>query len=197
MNKEEFIREIVLGWMKKDLLRMKSIIPSKEKVGNINFPLALCVISYMESLGSYLLGEDESEFKIKIDKYINTCFKNPNEYDVLVIRDLVRNKLVHEYFPFCAISRNGKHPAIHKGETYPVVLDAETLANDFIDSLDNFIVNLEGEKYEKIRAKQFQEINRVMEKYKDYIAKLSKQPNNDSEVTPSSGPSGPSGPIKQ
>lgn len=195
MDKKEFIDRVVLDWMKNDLLRMKSLVSSVYQNGNINFPLALCVVAYMECLGQYLLGDTEATFIESISEYINICFINPKEYNALIIKDLIRNSLAHSYLPYCAISRNGKHPAIYKGETYPIVLDAETLANDFINSLDNFISNLEEEKYEKITIKRSNEIDKFMEKYKDFISGLNKQPGNDYQATPSSGPSGPYGPI--
>ncbi|MDO8657506.1 MAG: hypothetical protein Q7K55_02100 [Candidatus Levybacteria bacterium] len=56
MDKIRFIDEVVLGWMKSDLTRMRdSIRPISSEPGNINFPLALCVLSYIEYLGGFLL----------------------------------------------------------------------------------------------------------------------------------------------
>jgi len=189
MNKTDFINNVVLGWMKSDLMRMRDQIrPELSEVGNINFPLALCVLSYMEYLGGFLHGTDK-KFTGNVQKYINLCFKNPEEYPVEILRDLIRDGLAHDYFPRGAISRNGKHPAIYKGRTYYLVLDAETLVNDFIDSLDTFINKLEDEKY-KMRMKELlNKIDEFKERYKDFIDDLGGQPDND-QATPSSGASG-------
>lgn len=184
-----------MGWMKSDLIRMRdSIRPDSSKAGNINFPLALCVLSYLEYLGGFLLGA-ENDFLINVKEYINTCFRNPKEYPPEILRDLIRNGLAHDYFPRGAISRNGKHPAIYKGRTYELVLDAETLVNDFIDSLPTFINKLNDEKYEmrmKIALKQVEIFKQI---HKDYIDDLGGQPNDNDQATPSSGPSGYPGPV--
>lgn len=145
MNKDDFISDVVLGGMKNDLIRMRGgIRPDSSEVGNMYFPLALCVLSYMECLGGFLFGED-NRFAINVEEYIKVCFKNPTEYPVAILKDLIRNGLAHEYFPRGAISRNGKHPAIYKGRTFSLVLDVETLVNDFIESLDVFIDKLEDD----------------------------------------------------
>jgi len=195
MDKGEFTNSVVLGWMKADLTRMRDHIrPESAEVGNINFPLALCVTSYMEYLGGFLLGIDKG-FTDNVREYISSCFRNPDEYPVEVLRDLIRNGLAHDYFPRGGISRNGKHPAIYKGRTYYLVLDAETLVNDFIDSLSIFINKLEDEKYELRMKETFNKIDDFKERYKDYIDNLEGQPDDNDQATPSSGPSGPSGPI--
>lgn len=190
MNKSRFINEVVRGWMKSDLIRMRdSIRPISSEAGNINFPLALCVLSYMEYLGGFLLGS-ENDFLINVREYINTCFKNPNEYPPEILRDLIRNGLTHNYFPSGAISRNGKHPAIYKGRTYELVLDAETLVNDFVDSLPTFIEKLNDEKYEMRMKTALEKIEEFKKRHKDYIDKLGVQSGDNDQATPSSGPSG-------
>lgn len=195
MNKNDFINDVVLGWIKSDLIRMRdNIRPISSEAGNINFPLALCVLSYMEYLGGFLHGTDK-KFTENVKEYINLCFKNPEEYPVEILRDLIRNGLAHDYFPRGAISRNGKHPAIYKGRTYYLVLDAETLVNDFIDSLDTFISKLEDEKYEMRMKEVLIKIDEFKELYKDYIEDLGNQPGDDDQATPSSGASGYPGPV--
>lgn len=195
MNKTNFIDDVVMGWMKNDLTRMlKNIRPDSSEIGNINFPLALCVLSYMEYLGGFLLGTDNG-FKVNVEKYIGDCFANPEEYPVEILKDLIRNGLAHDYFPRGAISRNGKHPAIYKGRTYDLVLDAETLVNDFIDSLTPFIHKLDDEKYEMRMHEALNKISEFKKKHKDFIENLGNQPDDNDQVTPSSGPSGYTGSI--
>lgn len=195
MHKNDFINGVVLGWIKSDLIRMRDTIrPDKSEVGNINFPLALCVLSYMEYLGGFLLGSDV-DFTVNVQKYIITCFANPNEYPVEILRDLVRNGLAHDYFPRGAVSRNGKHPAFYQGKTYDLVLDAETLVNDFISSLDTFTNKLEDEKYEMRMKGALAEIEYFKEKYRGFIEDLGGQPNDDDQATPSRGASGYCGSV--
>lgn len=187
MNKQFFIDEIVLGWIKNDLLRMiRNIRPSSSEVGNINFPLALCILAYMESLGGFLIGKDE-DFVKNVGRYLKDCFKNPEEYPVLILNDLIRNGLAHDYFPRGAISRNGKRPAIYKGQTYNVVLDVETLANDFVSSLDIFVKKITDEQYESRMKEAKLRIKELHEKHSAFIEGLSHQPDDNNNVTPSQG----------
>lgn len=195
MKKIDFINNVVLGWMKSDLIRMRDTIrPDKSEVGNINFPLALCVLSYMEYLGGFLHGTDK-KFTRNVQEYINLCFKNPEEYPIEILRDLIRNGLAHDYLPRGAISRNGKYPAIYRGKTYYLVLDAETLVNDFIDSLDTFVNKLNDDKYNIHMTKILTKVHKFKKKYKNFIDNLRGQPGDNDEVTPSSGASGYSRPI--
>lgn len=196
MSKEDFIKNIVIGWMKNDLIRMtENIKPTESVGGNINFPLALCTLSYMECLGGYLLGTDLS-FEDNVEKYISDCFSNPSEYNVLILKDFVRNGLAHDYLPRCGVSRNGKHPAIYKGKTYDLVLDAETLVTDFIDSLGTFVTTLEEDKYITRVKEASDKMAKLILKNKIYFDKLTEQPDDDIPTTPSSGPSGPAGPTR-
>lgn len=141
MTKEEFIQQTVNGWIKKDLERMLQEIPAKSgEMGNINFPLALCTLAYMDSLGSFILGRS-CTYEANICAYITNCFSHPNDYDPKVLRLLFRNGLVHEYFPLSPISRAGQRPPLFRtivDGSEMVVLDAETLAQDFLESLPIF-----------------------------------------------------------
>lgn len=195
MDKARFINEVVLGWMKSDLVRMRdNIRPISSEAGNINFPLSLCVLSYMEYLGGFLLGND-IDYLTNVTEYINICFSNKEEYPPQILRDLIRNGLAHDYFPRGAISRNGKHPAIYKGRTYDLVLDAETLVNDFINSLPTFINKLDDKKYGTRMKIAMDKMEVFKQRHKDYIDELPGQPNDDDQATPSSGPSGYPGPV--
>ncbi|HAJ95259.1 MAG TPA: hypothetical protein DCP02_03400 [Actinobacteria bacterium] len=176
MKKTDFINNIVLGCIRRDLIRMKdSIRPDSSKKGNNNYSLALCVISYMEYLGGFLLGADK-KFKENVGKYISTCFKYPEEYPIKILREFFRNGLACEYFlQGGAISRNGKRPGIYKDREFNIVLDAETLANDFINSLEVFVNKLKTFKYEKRMETALSEINEFENKYDDFINKLENQ----------------------
>src|SRR3989344_6630370 len=146
MDKQTFLDKVVFGYIKKDLENMRDKIrPQPTTIGNINFPLALCVLAYMEYLGSFLLGHPAG-FSRSVRKYISKCFTNPDEYPVEILRDIFRNGLAHEYFARGSISRDGERPAIYK-EIREVVLDSETLVNDFLESLNKFKQELEDDKY--------------------------------------------------
>lgn len=183
MKKTDFINNIASGYIKSDLIRMKdSIRPDSFKKGNNNFSLAICVISHMEYLGGFLLGTDK-KFKENVEKYINTCFRYPEEYPIAILREFFRNGLACEYFlQGGAISRNGKRPAIYKDRVFNIVLDAETLVNDFIDSLEVFINKLKTFKYEKRMKMTLLKINDFENKYNDFINKLENQTDGDKAI---------------
>jgi len=146
MDKQAFLDTVVFGYIKKDLENMRDKIrPQPAAIGNINFPLALCVLAYMEYLGGFLLGRSAG-FSQSVREYISKCFTNPGEYPVEILRDIFRNGLAHEYFARGGISRDGGRPAVYK-EVSGAVLDAETLVNDFLESLDKFKQELEDDKY--------------------------------------------------
>lgn len=59
MAVQDFMDGVVFGWIKHDVERMRDEIKVHPgKAGNINFPLALCLLAYMEYLGGFLLGKD-------------------------------------------------------------------------------------------------------------------------------------------
>jgi len=188
MEKANFIEEVINRWTKNDLAGMRDAIrPISGESGNINFPLALCTLAYMEFIGGFLWGEDRG-FACNVMRYIDDCFTSRKEYPIDILTDLFRNGLVHEYFPRGGVSRNGKRPAIYKGNKYNIVLDAETLVTDFFNSLGIFINKLETTKYEKRMDQAIGRISSLKNKYKDLIEKLSRQPNDDETATPSEAP---------
>jgi hypothetical protein len=147
MDKDKFLNEIVLGWMKRDLERMIKEIPVRPgEAGNINFFLALDVLVSTEFLGGFLLGGDRG-FEKNVEEYINKCFSEPGEYKIEILKDIYRNGLAHEFFPRGAVSRSGGRPAILIDDKIGIVLDAETLANDFLSSLEKFRLELNEGKY--------------------------------------------------
>ena len=54
MTKTDFLNTVVHGYIKKDLGDIKTYLPKRPgEAGNNNFSIALCVLSYMEYLGSF------------------------------------------------------------------------------------------------------------------------------------------------
>ncbi|MBU2598894.1 MAG: hypothetical protein KKC53_07005 [Actinobacteria bacterium] len=198
MDKTRFLNDIVFGWIKKDFERMLQrikVIPSGQ--GNINFPLALCVLVDMEYLGSFLLGGD-CGFNNCAGKYVQKCFKKPNEYPIEILGDIFRHGLAHEYFARGGICREGIRPAVFNDEKIGVILDAETLVKDFLDSLEKFKDELSEEKY-KIRMAQAKEtIREKLDKHQELINNLPKKPTPTNSISASTTiVTGESIPFKQ
>ena len=199
MDSNTFLNKIVFGWIKNDLERMTTQVPARNgQDGNINFPLALCTLSYMEYLGGFLLGE-EGDFTNNATEYIDKCFSHKNEYPIDILRDIFRNGLAHEYFARGAISRNNLRPAIYKQSGVGAILDVETLVTDFLNSLNEFKTQLTEEKYQKRMSRALNEIERFKTKHKTLVDCLREGqmyfPSTYS-TTSTSRASGYSGPIK-
>ncbi len=147
MNKLEFLNKVVFGYIKKDLENIRSYLPKKPgEEGNNNFTIALCVLSYMEYLGSFYTL-DNFNFKENVTTYINECFKSPTDYHPTILKDLFRNGLAHDYFARGGVSRDGIRPGLYRSWDNKAVLDADTLLQDFLDSLDKFATDLPEEKF--------------------------------------------------
>ena len=184
MDKTRFLNDIVFGWIKKDFERMLQrikVIPGGE--GNINFPLALCVLVDMEYLGSFLLGND-CGFNNCAGKYVQKCFKKPNEYPIKILGDIFRHGLAHEYFARGGICREGKHPAVFNDEKIGPILDAETLVKDFLDSLEKFKDELSEEKYNIRMAQAKETIRAKLDKHRELINNLPKKSANSISDSP-------------
>lgn len=172
MTKLEFLDRIVDGWIRRDLERMMSGIPANDgEIGNINLPLALCTLSYMEFLGGYLIGRYRS-FATSAKKYIKQCFSNPSEYNVALLMDIYRNGLSHEYFARSGISRENERPALYLSKEGQVVLDVETLTKDFIKSLQVFRTELSDENYLNRKQEIEESIVQFTQGYAEQIQKL-------------------------
>lgn len=192
MNKQTFLDTVVFGYIKKDLENMRDKIrPQPAAVGNINFPLALCVLAYMEYLGSFLLGRTAG-FSSNVREYISQCFSHPNEYPIGILRDIFRNGLAHEYFARGGISRDGGRPAVYK-EVGGVVLDAETFVSDFLESLDKFRQELGDDRYTRRLTQAENSIVERRNHNQSLIDQLSVR--FITPMTRSSGASGYPGPI--
>ncbi len=175
MNKDGFLSRIVFGWIKKDLeniSKVRLVIPGD---GNANFPLALLIVIYMDHLGGYLLGTEKNGLEANIRAYL-TCFKNPADYNSELLADLFRNGLAHDYFARGGISRSGMRPPMVYSLGIGVILDADSLLSDFIESLENFKAKLTKENFQKrfLEAKQTMEYS--YSKHKSIIENLPKPP---------------------
>lgn len=156
MKKDEFIDKYVFGWMKRDFERMIEEIPVvPNEAGNIGFFLALSVLVSMDALGGFLLGKAKL-FEGNVKEYIGKCFRNSEEYPIEILQDVYRNGLAHDFFSRGAVTRDNSCPAIFRDKKIGVTLDANTLAKDFLESLNKFSEVLTEENYQK-RSKQLEE----------------------------------------
>lgn len=179
MDKEFFINEIVFGWMKKDLENISKIRLLTPGAGGANFPLAMCIVVYMDHLGSYLLGTEKGGLEINIQKFLE-CFKNPSDYSPELLNDLFRNGLAHDYFSRGAISREGIRPPMMNIAGSGVVLDADSLLIDFFEALNSFKMNLTEENFNR----RFNEARETMEtRYEAHMEIINKLPQPSVVVT--------------
>ena len=140
----------------------------------LNFFIALCVSVSMEHLGSFLLGED-GNFEKNVKEYIDKCFSNPGEYPIEILKDIYRNGLAHEFFPRGAVSRAGERPTIFVDDKIGIVLDAQTFAKDFLDSLDKFKTELDNAKYDQRMQQIKQKVRNWQAEHKSIIDNLPKK----------------------
>lgn len=172
MDKINFLNTVVYGYIRKDLESIKSYVPHKSgEPGNVNFPIALCVLSYIEYLGGFLTGLDFSYAK-NVSIYLTKCFKNGNNYDVEILEEIFRNGLAHDYFARGGVGRDGIRPALYRGWKNEVILDADTLLDDFLASLDKFGEQLTDEMFSKRISLAEKRISDLNIKYKVQIDKL-------------------------
>ena len=172
MNKIEFINKVVFGYIKKDLENIKSYLPKRPgEEGNNNFTIALCVLSYMEYLGSFFTL-DSWNFEKNVSAYIERCFTTPSDYHPAILGDLFRNGLAHDYFARGGVSRDGIRPGLYKNYDNKAVLDADTLLDDFLVSLDKFVQELPDDKFTTRMEMAKQTISDRETKYADEIGKL-------------------------
>lgn len=172
MYKLDFINKVVLGYIKKDLENIKIYLPRKEsEEGNCNFPIALFILSYMEYLGSFITGNEFGKIK-NIKTYLDNCFKNYSEYNADILYDIFRNGLAHDYFARGSVARDGIRPGLYRGWDNKVILDVDTLLEDFLVSLDNFKDNLDEDMIKQRFRFSGEAIKRWEEIHKQSILNL-------------------------
>lgn len=172
MDKDEFLNKVISGYIQRDLENIKSKIPPvRGEIGNANFPIALCLLAYMEYLGGFLLGKNMG-FKRNVEEYINRCFNFSSEYNSVMLRDLFRNGLAHEYFARGGISRDGNRPPVYRNYEGKAILDTQTLLDDFLNSLNTFKNELDEESFQRRKKAAEKAIKQWATKHKDEILNL-------------------------
>jgi len=172
MTKTDFLNTVVHGYIKKDLGDIKTYLPKRPgEAGNNNFSIALCVLSYMEYLGSFFTLDDFN-FEKNVEVYMKNCFGNSEEYHPAILGDLFRNGLAHDYFARGGVGRDGIKPGLYRNWDKKAVLDADTLLDDFLASLDKFSGELPDDNYIKRMAMAESKIKERETKYASEIEKL-------------------------
>lgn len=141
----DFIKEVVDGWMCRDLDRLLDIPYRPGVAGNCNFPLALHTFACLEFLG-YLTSPnpiDNNQHGCSRDRvmsYIDNFFPEEFMQEIQPYRNdfvnIFRNGLAHEYFAKSAgISRTESHP-LQIDNRGRLNLDADCLAEAFKVSVE-------------------------------------------------------------
>lgn len=199
MDLDQFQNQVVFGWIKKDIERITTELPARSgEMGNVNFPLALCVLEYLQYLGSFLLGKDCGATQ-NMKAYISKCLPNSAEYSEDLLADIFRNGLAHDYFARGGVSRDGLRPAVYSATIGPI-LDIETLVQDFLNSLPKFRTELSEKNFNERMSQVLTTISTLQTKHKAIIDKLPTgqkpriNPINGNQII-TSGISGTNGPV--
>lgn len=172
MIKTDFLNQVVLGYIKKDLENINTLPKRPGEAGNNNFPIALCVLSYMEYLGSFFTLKDSNNFDENVKVYTEKCFRDSSIYHPAILGDLFRNGLAHDYFARGGVARDGNRTPLYRNYDNIVVLDAETLLVDFLDSLERFGSELTDDNFNKRIQTALGRISTTLTTYNDEIKKL-------------------------
>ncbi|MCR4263410.1 MAG: hypothetical protein NUV98_01680, partial [Candidatus Roizmanbacteria bacterium] len=86
--------------------------------------------------------------------------------------DLFRNGLAHDYFARGGVGRDGIRPGLYRNWDKKAVLDADTLLDDFLSSLDKFTKELPDDNYQKRMNIADTKIKNIEAKYSTEISKL-------------------------
>jgi len=141
----EFITEVIDGWMLTDLRRLLNDIPHRPNAaGNCNFPIALYVFACIEFLGQLTsvtpINTNQGGYTTNsIIGFINDFFPDDFKQKIQPYQNnfvnIFRNGLAHNYFAKNAgISRTEIEP-LQVNEQGMLVLDADRFAEAFIASI--------------------------------------------------------------
>lgn len=144
INKEEFLRRID-DWIGKDIKLMKK--------SDLNMPLALCTLSYMDFFGSFLTGlTNAGSTEDNLREYIDKCFDKSvkSSYRPNLLKKF-RDTLAHDYFSMGGISKGSEPDKIYSSFDGLMILNVTNLSNDFLNSIPEFkdlIINDINQKFE-------------------------------------------------
>jgi hypothetical protein len=173
MTKDEFVKDIVQGWIKTDVQNMMNTKPNDFGFGALNYPLTFMVLSSIDALGTFLLGKDPRNFQLSTSTYINLCL--PQYFEILntkFLGDLVRNGLAHEYFSRISVTKNVSDDLIYKITESEIAINSYKLGSIFINSLTKFSEILPDHtfesRYNEIQ-KRFQEFKNENKEFINYL----------------------------
>lgn len=159
---DNFVLDIIDGWMVKDLESLLTNIPQQiNESGNCNFPITLYVFSCIEFLGQLtnatpvntnVSGYTQNAISNYIDNFFPDEFKRKLQPYQNSFINIFRNGLAHNYF--------AKSAGISRGETTPIqvdkngclILDADIFATSFIDSIEKLksVINTDASLAKRI-----------------------------------------------
>lgn len=141
---DDFVAEVLDGWMLHDLDNLTKIAVLPGASGNCNFPIALYVFSCIEFLGQ-LTNKDPmpktNYTKTAILGFFDDFFPEVDKNNIKSYEDsfvnIFRNGLAHNYFAKNAgISRKASE-LLRVDENGKLILDADTLVEAFRKAIEN------------------------------------------------------------
>jgi len=143
---DNFITEVIDGWICQDLERLLTDIPHRPGMaGNCNFPIALYIFSCLEFLGNLtspvlISNNQPGHTKDRILSYIDTFFLEEFVKEMKPHRNnfvnIFRNGLAHEYFAKSAGISRTEVCLLQVNNQGQLVLDADRFAEAFRTSIE-------------------------------------------------------------
>lgn len=148
----DFITEVIDGWMITDLKRLLNDIPHRPNAaGNCNFPIALYVFACIEFLGQLTsvtpINTNQGGYTTSsIMGFINDFFPDDFKQKIQPYQNnfvnIFRNGLAHNYFAKNAgISRTEVEP-LQVNDKGMLILDADRFAEAFMASIEKLKKNI-------------------------------------------------------
>jgi len=147
-----FISEVVEGWMLSDLVSLSAIPHQPGAAGNCNFPIALYIFSCVEFLGQLTFsgqelpdrGYTKASVLGFIDDFFPDDFKQKLQPHKNEFVNIFRNGLAHNYFAKAAgVSRAKTEP--FSMENGLLVLDADRFADAFRLAVDKLKATIQND----------------------------------------------------
>jgi len=159
-----FIREVVDGWMLNDLKRLINDIPHRSsEAGNCNFPIALYIFACIEFLGQLTLStpmSGSSYTQASIMGFIDDFFPDNFKEKLRPYRDnfvnIFRNGLAHNYFAkYAGVSRTESEP-LQVNADGMLILDADLFTEAFRSGINKLKKSIQTDPHL---------VHRIVERY--------------------------------
>lgn len=151
---DNFVEEVISGWMIRDLNKMLDLPVTPNSPGNCNFPIALYVFSCIEFLGqltpSKQIDASRSNYtKTSVLGFIDDFFPSTFKDNLQPFRqqfvNIFRNGLSHNYFAKNAgVSRKESKP-FQVNQNGNLILDADKFARAFIEAVEKLKLRINSD----------------------------------------------------